>query len=121
MGTQGEHLPDAFERLFGLAFLDEAYDGIDHRHSKNHAGVDPVPEKRFRHAGGNKNVNQNIIKVLEKPLKQPFFRRLRKPVWTDGYQPVGGLGGRQAVALAPHFFQHVIRPHCVRIDANGSI
>ena len=40
-----EHLADRVERLLRLAFLDEADDRVDHDHARDHARVDPVPER----------------------------------------------------------------------------
>ena len=36
------------------------------------------PRKAFATPAKNKNVNQNVVEVLEKPLQPPFLRQVRE-------------------------------------------
>ena len=108
MRTEREHLADALEGLFSLAFLDKTDNGVDYRHSDNYAGIHPFSEESLRHAGNQKNINENIIKVLKEPFERPFFPGGWKPVRAEGLNPIGGLGTREAVAIAPLSVQDII-------------
>jgi hypothetical protein len=40
-----QHRPDGIERRLGLAFLDEADDGVDHHCGKQDTRIDPMPQE----------------------------------------------------------------------------
>ena len=45
----------------------------------------------------------------------PFFRQAWKPVRADGLEPLGGLGTREAVTMAPQSVQDIIGLLRVRV------
>ena len=97
--VQRQHLADALERLLGLAFLDEADDGVDDDHAEDHAGVDPVTEYGGDGRCGEQYIDQHIVEVLEEALEHAFLRWCRKPVGAKLGETTFGLGCGQACVV----------------------
>jgi hypothetical protein len=115
MGSEGKHLADTFEGFFSFALLDEADNRVDYCHPNNYTGVNPLTQKSLRHTGDKQNVNQDVIKVFEKPLQRALFGRGWEPIGADGFEALGPLGAREAVALAPQPAQDFVRFQGVRV------
>jgi hypothetical protein len=103
-----EHLADALERLFRLAFLDEADDRVDHHHRENDPGVDPVSERRRDDGRRDEDVDEQVVEVLEEPLQQPFLWRSRQAVVAHGLEASGRLVGAQAIDTAIQRLQDLV-------------
>ena len=63
----GDHAGQRRQRRFGLAFLDEADDGIDDDHAQNHAGVGPLAKEGGDGAGGDQHQHQRLQHLVEQP------------------------------------------------------
>ena len=92
-GIAGEHVADPLQGLFGVALLDMADQGVNHRHAEDHQGIDPVPHDGGQRRGGQQHVNQYVVKVGKKaqPGRFPFLFRQR--VRPTAIQALGGVCG----------------------------
>ena len=104
----GEHIADALQRFFGVALLDMADQGVDHRDAQDDERIDPVAHDRGERGGGQQDKNQDVVKMGKEaqPGRLAFF--LRQGVGAEGLQTLGGLGGAEAVDVAFFLRQHRI-------------
>lgn len=122
-GVRGQHGADGIQRGFGLAFLDEADDGVDHHGGEQHAGIDPVPEDGGDHRRAEHHVEQDIVELHQQPhqhattlgrgeavgtvlLDAPRRFAVRQPV-RAALQLRFDFGGRQGVPVRARMFAGV--------------
>ena len=71
-----QHVADRIQRLFGLAFLHEADQGIEHDDGENHSGVDPVRQRQGHDTGRQQHVDEHVVKLAQQTQQggAPFRR-----------------------------------------------
>ena len=69
---RGDHAGKGFNGLLRLGFLEIADDGVNQHNGEDDAGVHPFAEERGDTTGGNENVNERLVELLEKlqPLRR---------------------------------------------------
>jgi hypothetical protein len=104
----GKHLANAGQRLLRLAFLEKADDRVDDHHAENHAGVHPVTQGRGNTGRRDEDVDQQIVEVFEEAFEQTFLGRFGQAVRPDGFEPLGGFVGTQALGRTVELPQHLV-------------
>ncbi len=74
-GVRRQHLADGGHGRFGLAFLDEADDGIDQDHAQNHGGVDAMTQRAGDRGRNQQQVDQNIVELQQEAHERPASLR----------------------------------------------
>ncbi|STW08666.1 Uncharacterised protein [Klebsiella grimontii] len=71
----GEHIADALQRFFGVALLDMADQGVDHRDAKDDERIDPVPMTAVSAAAASRTKISTSLKWARKRSQAglPFF------------------------------------------------
>ncbi|MCY1536556.1 hypothetical protein D9M68_720160 [compost metagenome] len=93
---RGKHGADGIERGFGLAFLDEADDGVDQHGGEQHAGVDPVTEDGGDYCRAEHHVEQDIVKLHQQPHQRAAALGRGEAVGAVFGQAAGDFGVLQA-------------------------
>ncbi|BBM03508.1 hypothetical protein GL2_35820 [Microbulbifer sp. GL-2] len=70
-------MPDGIHRLFCLAFLDKADNGINDNHSKDHDGIHPMLQKSCDKRRTQQDIDQYIVEMCEKTPQQSVPGRRR--------------------------------------------
>ena len=85
-----EHRLQGRQRLFGLALLDEADQGIDQHYRHDHRRVDMVAEQSGQHRRGDQEQDQRVVELLQESAQRRTPRRRRQAVgampgqaWSD--------------------------------------
>ena len=96
----GEHIANAFQRLFCIAFLNVTNQGIDHRDAENNKSINRVAHHGGQRRRGQQDVDQDIIKMGEEaqPRRLAFF--LRQRIRPPGVQAIRGICPAQPFWLA---------------------
>ena len=112
-GVGRQHCANGDQRGFGLAFLDKAYDGIDHHRAQQHAGIDPVTERSGDHCAGEHHVEQDVVKLRQQAHQGAASLRRRQAVFTVYAAPCYGLRFAQACRSRLQALLDLNRLHCV--------
>ena len=105
-GTQhrrlrSQHVADGLERLFRLAFLDEADDRVHDHHGQDHHGVHQMAQQRRDPRGSKKHRDQQIVELTQKAEQRALAFRFRQAVRPIELAPPVGL--RVVQAVGRHF------------------
>jgi hypothetical protein len=74
-GAERKHVADRVERLFRLAFLNEADQRIDQHHAQDHAAIHPVPEGRGDAGGAEQHIDQDIVELKQETSQRAALLR----------------------------------------------
>ena len=69
-----------FERLFGLSFLQKAERGVDDHHAGDDRGVEPQSQHELDEAGGEQNIDEDVVELLQEAHQWPALRALGKAI-----------------------------------------
>ena len=71
-----------FQRLLGLALLNETKQCIDDDDAGNDRCVEPKTEHQFDEARSEQDVNQDIVELQQEAHQWPALRTFRQSIWT---------------------------------------
>ena len=97
-----EHVADRLERPFRLALLNEADDRVDQDDAEDDAAFHPLPEQGRDHARHQKDVDQDVVELEQKPRERAAPRRRREAVRAEFDQAARRLAFVQTVRLRAH-------------------
>ena len=91
-----KHVADRVERLLRPALLHEAEQRIEDDDGEDDRGVEPQAQHQLDEAGGEQDIDEDVVELGEEPQQRPLLLALRQAVRPVGLQPRRGLGGVEA-------------------------
>ena len=87
-----EHVADRIERLLRLAFLDEAKQAVDDNDAEDDRGVEPQAHHQLDEAGGEQDVDEDIVELQQEAHQRAPLARGRQAVGAVLCLAAGGFG-----------------------------
>ena len=92
----GQHVADRVQRLLRPAFLDEPEQPVDDDDAEDDRGVDPQAQHQLGEAGGEQDVDQDIVELGKEPQERAPLLALRQAVWPVFFEAGRGFGWVEA-------------------------
>jgi len=104
--VRGQHLADGIHRIFSLAFLNEADDGVCDHYRQNDGRIRPMLQPARDEGGPEQHVDQDIVELQKEAHEQTASGRLRQAVRTVTFEPCLRLSLAQARRPRVQFGKH---------------
>src|SRR5215467_9021609 len=95
-GLRGQHVADRGQGLLRPALLNEPEQRVDEDHAQDDGRVEPQVRHEFDEAGGEQNIDQDVVELQQETQERPPPGRFRQPVGTVFRQALGDFSGVEA-------------------------